>query len=113
MEPLIAEIKLFAGNFPPRGYAFCDGQLMPINSNDALFSLIGTTYGGDGRTNFALPDLRGRAPIHAGHAPNLPNVSQGQQSGNTAVGKGTDTQTTPTLAVRYIIALQGMFPSRS
>ena len=70
-EPFIAEIKMFAGNFAPRGYAFCDGQLLPIDQNSALFSLVGTTYGGDGRTTLALPDLRGRCPVHPGHGPGL------------------------------------------
>lgn len=63
-EPLLAEIRIFSFNFPPRGWAFCNGQLLPINQNQALFSLLGTTYGGDGRVNFALPDLRGRVPMH-------------------------------------------------
>lgn len=66
MEPFIAQIMLFGGNFAPRGWAFCDGQLLPISSNSALFSIIGTEFGGDGRTSFALPDLRGRVPMHAG-----------------------------------------------
>lgn len=65
-EPFIGEIKVFGCNFAPRGWAFCEGQLMPIQENQELFSLIGTTYGGDGRTNFALPDLRGRVAAHAG-----------------------------------------------
>ncbi len=65
-EPFLAEIKIMAFNFPPRGWAQCNGQLLPINQNQALFSLLGTTYGGDGRTTFALPDLRSRVPVHAG-----------------------------------------------
>ena len=65
-EPFLAEIRLMSFNFAPRGWAACNGQLLPINQNQALFSLLGTTYGGDGRVNFALPDLRGRAPINAG-----------------------------------------------
>ena len=80
-EPFLGQIILFAGNFPPRGWAFCDGQLLPIAQNTALFSLLGTIYGGDGRTTFALPDLRGRAPIHAGHGPGLTNYSLGQRGG--------------------------------
>jgi microcystin-dependent protein len=63
-EPFLSEIRLFSFGFPPKGWAFCNGQLLPINQNQALFSLLGTTYGGDGRTNFGLPDLQGRAPIH-------------------------------------------------
>ncbi|MEM6801938.1 MAG: tail fiber protein [Bacteroidota bacterium] len=81
MTPFIGQIMLFAGNFPPRGWAFCDGQLLAISSNTALFSLIGTAYGGDGRTSFALPDLRGRAPIHAGQGPGLTRRSWGQRMG--------------------------------
>jgi microcystin-dependent protein len=65
-SPYIGEIRIFAGNFPPNGWAFCDGTLMPISENDALFNLIGTTYGGDGQNTFALPDLRGRLPLHQG-----------------------------------------------
>lgn len=80
-EPFIGEIRLFAGNFAPQGWAFCDGQLLSISGNDALFSLIGTIYGGDGQTTFALPDLRGRIPIHAGQGPGLGNYSLGQRSG--------------------------------
>lgn len=63
-EPYLSEIRIYGFNFPPRGWAQCDGQILPINQNQALFSLLGTTYGGDGRTSFALPDLRGRAPLH-------------------------------------------------
>ena len=63
-EPFIGEIKMFGGNFAIRGYAFCDGQLMAIDQNDALFTLLGTTYGGNGQTTFGLPDLRGRIPVH-------------------------------------------------
>ncbi|MGY4474689.1 phage tail protein [Bradyrhizobium sp. USDA 3364] len=65
-EPFLSEIRMMSFNFPPKGWAFCNGQLMPINQNQALFSLLGTTYGGDGRVNFGLPDLRGRVPIHMG-----------------------------------------------
>ncbi|KGL61991.1 phage tail protein [Polaribacter sp. Hel1_85] len=81
MDPMIAQIMLFAGNFAPRGWAFCDGQLLSIAQNTALFSIIGTTYGGDGRTTFALPDLRGRAPIHPGTGPGLSTRKLGQRSG--------------------------------
>ncbi len=65
-EPFLSEVRIFSFNFPPKGWALCNGQLLPINQNQALFSLLGTTYGGDGQTNFALPDLRGRAPLHLG-----------------------------------------------
>lgn len=70
-EPFVGEIRMFAGNFAPRGWAFCDGQLLAVSQNDALFSLLGTIYGGDGRTTFGLPDMRGRLPIHAGTGPGL------------------------------------------
>lgn len=70
-EPFVGEIRMFAGNFAPRGWAFCDGQLLAVSQNDALFSLLGTIYGGDGRTTFGLPELRGRIPIHAGTGPGL------------------------------------------
>jgi microcystin-dependent protein len=75
-EPFLSEIRLMSFNFPPKGWALCNGQLLPINQNQALFSLLGTVYGGDGVTNFALPDLRGRAPIHFGSGFNL-----GQRAG--------------------------------
>jgi microcystin-dependent protein len=68
-DPFIGEIRMFAGDFAPRGWALCDGQLLAISQNDTLFSLLGTTYGGDGRTTFALPDLRGRLPVHMGSGP--------------------------------------------
>ena len=74
-EPFLAEIRIMGFNFAPRGWAFCDGQILPINQNQSLYSLLGTTYGGDGRTSFALPDLRGRAPIHVGSS----NGTQHQQ----------------------------------
>lgn len=80
-EPFIAEIRIFAGNFAPRGWAFCDGQLLPIAQNTALFSLIGTTYGGDGRSTTALPDLQGRAPMHPGRGPGLTSRRLGQRGG--------------------------------
>ena len=80
-EPFIAEIRIFAGNFAPRGWAFCNGQLLPIAQNTALFSLIGTTYGGDGRTTTALPNLKGRAPMHPGRGPGLTAKRLGQRGG--------------------------------
>ena len=80
-EPFIAEIRIFAGNFAPRGWAFCDGQLLPIAENTALFSLIGTTYGGDGRTTTALPNLQGRAPMHPGRGPGLTARRLGEKVG--------------------------------
>ncbi len=181
MDPFLAQIMMFGGNFAPRGWAFCDGQLLSINANQALFSLLGTTYGGDGRTTFGLPDLRGRVSMHAGHGPGLSNRNLGQKGGaehvvlnntqipshnHTGTGKiacnfnpGTPATTTnpvngtfsladsniyntstpnqymaenavnvttghtggnlshtniqPFTCVNYIIALQGVFPSRS
>ncbi len=80
-EPFTAEIRIFAGNFAPRGWAFCDGQLLPIAQNTALFSLIGTTYGGDGRTTTALPNLQGRAPMHPGRGPGLTSRRLGEKVG--------------------------------
>ncbi|WP_100925456.1 phage tail protein [Tenacibaculum sp. SZ-18] len=80
-EGFIGEIRMFAGNFAPRNWAFCDGQLLAINSNTALFSILGTQYGGDGRTTFALPDLRGRVAISAGRGPGLQDYRQGPGSG--------------------------------
>ncbi len=84
-EPFVAEIRMIGCNFAPRGWAFCEGQLLPISQNTALFSLLGTTYGGDGRTTFALPDLRGRAPMHSGAGPGLTVRSLGEQEGTAAV----------------------------
>ena len=80
-EPFIGEIRMFAGNFAPRNWAFCDGQLLAISQNDALFSLLGTIYGGDGRTTFGLPDLRSRTPIHAGTGPGLSPRRIGERGG--------------------------------
>jgi len=171
-EPFIAEIRIFAGNFAPRGWAFCNGQLLPIAQNTALFSLIGTTYGGDGRTTTGLPDLKGRAPMHPGRGPGLTSRLLGQKTGTETVGmnesqipshrhtaRGSENAATvstpannfvargggrgvnsyldadtsigaskqllptgggqahknmqPYLAMNFIIALQGLFPSRS
>lgn len=78
-EPFLAEVRIMSFNFPPKGWAFCNGQLLPINQNQALFSLLGTTYGGNGQVNFALPNLQGRVPVHIG-----PGFNQGMASGETA-----------------------------
>jgi len=80
-EPFIGEIVMFGGNFAPRNWAFCNGQLLSISSHTALFSILGTTYGGDGRTTFGLPDLRGRVAMHPGNGPGLSNYRLGQQGG--------------------------------
>lgn len=170
-EPFIAEIRIFAGNFAPRSWAFCNGQLLPVSQNTALFSLIGTTYGGDGRTTTALPNMQGRAPMHPGRGPGLTSRLLGQRGGvdtvtlieaqmpshqhahgaaerrprstvpsattvvteageatyktsgsNVAMATQTISNTggsqahnnvQPMLAINYIIALQGLYPSRS
>lgn len=83
-EPFLAEIRIVGFNFAPRGWAFCDGQILPINQNQSLYSLLGTTYGGDGRTSFALPDMRGRTPVHVGTGVGADHP-QGQKSGQESV----------------------------
>lgn len=170
MDPFIGQIIMFGGNFAPRSWALCDGQLLSIAQNTALFSILGTTYGGDGRTTFGLPDLRGRVPIHPGNGPGLSAYRLGQKggsesniltisnlpphnhtintkeegntedsngsfiAGNGSNSFGTTSDLGNTLATRalnntgnnqavnniqpfqcvnYIIALQGVFPSRS
>lgn len=85
MDPFIGQIVMFGGNFAPRGWAFCDGQLLDIASNQALFSILGTTYGGDGRTTFALPDLRGRSAMHPGSGPGLTPRALGARGGAESV----------------------------
>ncbi|MEO0868046.1 MAG: tail fiber protein [Cyanobacteria bacterium J06642_11] len=80
-DPFIGEVRIFAGNFAPRGWAFCNGQLLPIEQNTALFSILGTNYGGDGRRTFGIPDLQGRAPMHPGRGPGLTNRRLGQKVG--------------------------------
>lgn len=84
-DPFVAEIKMFAGNFAPKGHAFCNGQLMPISQNTALFSLLGTNYGGDGKSTFGLPNLQGRAPLHPGQGPGLSERFLGESGGAAAV----------------------------
>jgi microcystin-dependent protein len=78
-EPFLAEVKIISWNFPPKGWTFCNGQLLPINQNQALFSILGTTYGGDGRTTFGLPNLQGRMPVHVGNG-----ISLGERGGETS-----------------------------
>ena len=168
-EPFIGEIRIFAGNFEPRNWAYCDGRLISISSNNELFAVLGTTYGGDGRTTFGLPDLRGRAPMHAGNGPGLTSRQLGARGGaetvvlteaqlpnhthqmaavdatgntdipddnslaiagyqtdgdsnlvnmasqalaNTGSGQGHSNMA-PSLGINFIIALVGIFPSRS
>jgi microcystin-dependent protein len=169
-EPYLAEIRMFAGNFAPSGWAFCNGQLLPIDQNQAIFALIGTFYGGNGTTTFALPDFQGRVPIHMGQGAGLSSYDVGQAGGGetvtlstaqipshnhgvavnpsngtrsspvgnvpaTTLGEDYTTATTelrmnadmitktgsgephpniqPYLAVSFIIALEGIFPSRN
>ena len=135
MDTYYGEIRMFAGNYAPRGWALCDGQLLPINENQVLFSILGTIYGGDGRTDFALPDLRGRAPIHVGDSrgPGLSHHRLGERGGleqterqpiQIKSGSGADATVLsgrqaeannmqPYLAVNFIIALQGHIPPRN
>ena len=167
-EPFLAEVRIVGFNFAPRGWAFCDGQLLPINQNQSLYSLLGTTYGGDGRTTFALPDMRGRVPIHVGRSNGGNQHNQGQKGGEEThtlsvaqipqhkhawqassadgnapvpvdtvlaaynngyrdeqsqtslrtgtigtVGGQAHNNMQPFLAVNFVIALQGLFPSRN
>ncbi|MBI3853089.1 MAG: phage tail protein [Verrucomicrobia bacterium] len=84
-DPFVAEIRIFPFNFAPKGWAFCNGQLLPLSQNTALFSLLGTTYGGDGRSTFALPDLQGAAPMHPGQGPGLSNHDLGETGGSDIV----------------------------
>lgn len=85
-EPFLAEVRIVGFNFAPRGWAFCDGQILPINQNQSLYSLLGTTYGGDGRTSFALPDMRGRTPIHVGGG-HLQGQRTGEEGHTLSVGE--------------------------
>jgi microcystin-dependent protein len=116
MEPLIGQIIQFAGNFAPRGWMLCNGQLLSIAQNTALFSVLGTTYGGDGQTTFALPDLRGRVCIHPGQGPGLPNYNLGETGGGGNAQPGNNPNVDvllPFLAINWIIAIEGIYPSRS
>ena len=137
-ESFLGEIKVFAGNFEPRGWAFCDGRLLNVNEYNTLFSVLGTVYGGDGRTTFALPDLRGRVPIQQGQGPGLSNrrlgLKYGSENGAAStsgpatsvagplrVGNGNSVSTNmqPSLVMNYIICVRsgpgydGVFPSRN
>src|SRR5438105_2238294 len=85
MDPFVAEIRIFPFNFAPKGWAFCDGQILPLSQNTALFSLLGTTYGGDGKSNFALPNLQGNAPMHPGQGPGLSLHDLGEEGGTETV----------------------------
>lgn len=104
MEPFMGQIVLFGGSFAPRGWAFCEGQLLAISSNTALYSVLGTEYGGDGRSTFALPDLRGRVAVHKGDCAGVvPTCAQPASAKDAG---------TANLGLNYIIALQGDFPVR-
>lgn len=132
----LGEIILFAGYFAPRDWAFCHGQIMSISQNQSLFAILGTMYGGDGRSTFGLPDLRGRAPIGAGHGPGLQHALEGQRKGrdkvyfSTPKGKAvkpvndkkkvavstitpSSVGRSPYQGINYIICIHGLFPSRS
>ena len=128
----IGEIRFFGGNYAPEGWAFCDGQLLLIDDHSALYAVLGTTYGGDGRTTFALPDMRSRSPLHVGRVPGLPETYLGQREGNpktvfstkassseggipiSAEGQSRASSTYhPFVGVNCIIALTGDFPPRS
>src|SRR4051812_10360999 len=85
MDPFVAEIRIFPFNFAPKGWAFCDGQILPLSQNTALFSLLGTTYGGDGKSNFALPNMQGGAPMHPGQGPGLSLHDLGETGGSETV----------------------------
>ncbi len=108
-SPFVAEIRIFPFNFPPRGWAFCNGQILPISQNTALFSLLGTTYGGNGQSTFALPDMQGNAPMHPGQGPGLSLHDLGETGGSETVtlleseipshSHGIGAQTTPLSAV--------------
>ncbi len=122
-EAMLGEIRLFAGNFAPRGWAFCNGQQLSISSNSALFSILGTMYGGDGRTKFALPDLRARVPIGAGVLKNGARIPVGKTYSNKGLTevtgpsgkklKGKKRSMQSSVGLHYIICTQGFFPSRS
>lgn len=130
-EGFLGEMRMFGGNFPPRAWAFCNGQLLDIPSHEALFSILGTTYGGDGRTTFGLPDLRGRVAVHAGHSagPGLEEIRLGAKRGSeqisvqTVKGAGTgsvdvisrigSSNHQPYQGVNFIICVEGAYPSRS
>ena len=119
-KPLMGSVILFAGTFAPEGWAKCDGQLLAITNHQALFSLLGTTYGGDGRTTFALPDLRGRSPLGAGTGPGLPKNYLGERTsskfkldGNLDDNIESKIGQEHGLAMTYIIAIDGIYPSRS
>jgi microcystin-dependent protein len=120
-DGFLGEVKIFAGNFAPRSWAFCEGQILSISQNTALFAILGTTYGGDGRTTFALPDLRSRGAGGQGRGPGLLDYKLGQKGGaqnNTLTVSNTGgnqaiNKIQPYLSINYIICINGTFPSRN
>lgn len=106
MNPTLGEIRIFAGNFAPQGWAFCNGGLLSISEYEALFMLVGTTYGGDGQTTFALPDLRGRTPVHQGGSLMLSQTAM-------PAAAASQQQSPPWLSLNFIIALLGIYPTPS
>ncbi len=132
-EPFVGEIRMFAGSYAPEGWALCNGQIISIEQNQALFSLLGTTYGGDGRATFGLPNLQDRTPMHFGSGPGLTRRVMGEMGGQeqtslqaTELDTGGRTKTTlnvaqstnlyimqPYTCVNFAIAMVGMYPSRS
>jgi len=108
MEGYIAEIRLFGGNFAPRNWAFCEGQLLPIAQNSALFSLLGTTWGGDGRTTFGLPDFRGRSPISPGSGPGLPSYNHGAKGGTATTTLNANNLPSHTHAASTVVTARAM-----
>lgn len=113
-DPYLGQIILFAGNFAPLNWAFCDGSLLSIADNSALFSILGTTFGGDGQTTFALPDLRGRAPVHAGSVPGpgVSHYSAGEKGGQEKVTLSSDQVPAHTLPVKIAVHNEGATQSR-
>ena len=116
-EPFLGELMVTGMTFCPRGWAEANGQILSISKHQSLYSLYGTTYGGDGRTTFALPDLRGQVPVHAGQSPGLSNYVMGQKGGqeSTDIARGNQTVGAgrPTIVLRYCVAYLGIFPSRN
>jgi microcystin-dependent protein len=116
-EPFLGELMITGMTFCPRGWVEANGQLLSISQHQSLFSLYGTTYGGDGRATFALPDLQGRVPVHTGQGPGLKDYLMGQKGGQetTKIAPGSKTVSAgrPTIVLRYCVAYRGIFPSRN
>lgn len=110
-DPFIGEVRIFAGNFAPRGWAFCDGQLLPISQNTALFSILGTHYGGDGRSTFALPKLQGAMPMGAGQGPGLSDVMLGESLGSATVSLQPSQMPAHNHAVQTAVAADSLGPT--